>query len=279
LHAISQPIVRTHIGGAMKKQYLGARALSTLLSVTLGAFLSFTAQADPTLDAILKEGQAMTTAGAQSQKRIDKLQEETDDLYQEFKSVNKEIEGLRVYNRQLQKQIDDQLKVINELTRSIDQVTVIERQVQPLILRMLDALEQFVELDAPFLMQERNERVAKLYEIQDRADVTVAEKFRQVLEAYRIESEYGRHLIAYEDTLNVGGADLQVNMLVFGRVAFVYQSKDKKLNGVWDKKNKTWQELDAGTYANSIFQAIRMARGEAPNAIVKLPIPAPEAAK
>ena len=263
----------------MKKHYLGARALSTLLSVTMGTFLVITAQADPTLDAILREGQALTTAGAQSQKRIDKLQEETDDLYQEFKAVNKEIEGLRVYNRQLQKQIDDQLKVINELTRSIEQVTVIERQVQPLILRMLDALEQFVELDSPFLLQERRDRIADLYEVQDRADVTVAEKFRQVLEAYRIESEYGRSLISYEDTLNIGGTDLQVNMLVFGRVALLYQSKDKKLNGVWDKRNKTWQELDAGTYANSIFQAIKIARGEAPYEIVKLPIPAPEAAQ
>lgn len=279
LHAIFQPIVRTHIGGAMKKQYLGARALSTCLSLVVGTVIAVSAQADPTLDAILKEGQAMTTAGAQSQKRIDKLQEETDDLYQEFKSVNKEIEGLRVYNRQLQKQIDDQLKVINELTNSIDQVTVIERQIQPLILRMLDALEQFVELDAPFLLEERRDRIASLYEVQDRADIPVAEKFRQVLEAYRIESEYGRSLIAYEDTQNIAGADLQVNMLVFGRAALVYQSKDKKLNGVWDKRNKTWQELDAGTYANSIFQAIKIARGEAPYSIVKLPIPAPEAAQ
>ncbi len=265
----------------MKKQHLGASALSTILSlgVCLAATLSSSVQADQTLDNILKEGQAMTNSGAQSQKRIDKLQEETDDLYQEFKSVNKEIEGLRVYNRQLQKQIDDQLKVIGDLTNSITQVTVIERQVQPLILRMLDALEQFVDLDAPFLLNERQERIATLYEVQDRADVQVAEKFRQVLEAYRIEAEYGRSMIAYEDTQNIAGAELQVNMLVVGRVALLYQSKDKKLNGVWDKKNKTWQELDAGTYANSIFQAIKIARGESPYQIIKLPIPAPEAAR
>jgi len=266
----------------MKKQHLGACALPTILS--LGLVLAFTlsainVQADPTLDNILKEGQAMTTAGAQSQKRIDKLQEETDDLYQEFKSVSKEIEGLRVYNRQLQKQIDDQLKVINQLTTSIDQVTVIERQVQPLILRMLDALEQFIELDAPFLLNERQQRIATLYDVQDRADVSVAEKFRQVLEAYRIEAEYGRSMIAYEDTQNIAGADLQVNVLVVGRVALLYQSKDKKLNGVWDQRNNAWQELSAGEYANSIFQAIKIARGESPFQIIKLPIPSPEAAQ
>src|SRR5690606_31518419 len=146
----SLPIVRTRIGGAMKKQQIRTVALTTVLSV--GLSMGASAQTDPTLDNILKEGQAMTAAGAASQKRIDKLQEETTDLYQEFKVVNKEIEGLRTYNSQLEKQIANQRQVIDQLTRSIDQVTVIERQVQPLILRMLDSLDQFVELDVPFLL-------------------------------------------------------------------------------------------------------------------------------
>jgi len=255
-------------------QQIRAVALSTVLSV--GAFVGTAAQADQTLDNILKEGQAMTNAGVQSQQRIDKLQEETGDLYQEFKVVNKEIEGLRVYNRQLQKQIDNQLVVINRLSRSIDQVTVRERQMQPLILRMLDSLEQFVELDVPFLPQERQDRIAQLYDVQDRADVTVAEKFRQVLEAYKIESEYGRNSLVYEDSLEIGGVELQVNMLMVGRVALVYQTKDKKLSGVWDQKERNWVELDPGKYANAISNAIKVASGGVPD-MMKLPIAAPEA--
>lgn len=257
----------------MKKQQIRAVALTTVLSV--GAFIG-AAQADQTLDNILKEGQAMTTAGVQSQKRIDKLQEETSDLYQEFKSVNKEIEGLRVYNRQLQKQIDNQQDVLSQLATSIDQVTVRERQMQPLILRMLDSLEQFVELDVPFLMDEREERIAQLQAIMDRADVTVAEKFRQVLEAYKIEAEYGRNALVYEDTLNVGGVDKQVNMLMVGRVALVYQTKDKSLTGVWDQEGRTWVELDPGSYANAVANAIKVADGGVPE-MMRLPIAAPEA--
>jgi FtsZ-binding cell division protein ZapB len=257
----------------MKKQQIGAVALTTVLSV--GAFIG-AAQADQTLDNILKEGQAMTTAGVQSQKRIDKLQEETSDLYQEFKAVNKEIEGLRVYNRQLQKQIDNQQKVLSDLSRSIDQVTVRERQMQPLILRMLDSLEQFVALDAPFLQEERQERIAQLWSVQDRADVSVAEKFRQVLEAYKIEAEYGRNSLVYEDTLNIGGVDKQVNMLMVGRVALVYQTKDKALTGVWDQENRTFVELEPGKYANAVANAIKVADGGVPE-MMRLPIAAPEA--
>ncbi|GAB1260713.1 DUF3450 domain-containing protein [Aurantivibrio plasticivorans] len=256
-------------------QQIRAVALTTVLS--FGAFVG-TAQADQTLDNILKEGQAMTSAGVQSQKRIDKLQEETADIYQQFKIVNKEIDGLRVYNQQLQKQIDNQLVVLNQLETSINNVTIRERQMQPLIMKMLETLEQFVELDAPFLVAERKERVESLYEVQDRADVTVAEKFRQVLEAYKIESEYGRNALVYEDTLpvGVGGADVQVSMLMVGRVALVYQTKDKELTGVWDKSQGAWVELDKGTYANAVASAIKVASGGVPE-MMKLPIPAPEA--
>ncbi|GAB1265499.1 DUF3450 domain-containing protein [Aurantivibrio infirmus] len=260
----------------MKKQQLRTAALVATLSLGLGAG---SIQADQTLDGILKEGQSIAAAGAQSQQRIDRLQDETSDLYQQFKVVNKEIEGLRVYNDQLQKQIDNQLVVIKQLTESIDGVTVLERQVQPLVLRMLDALEQFVELDVPFLKEERQDRIAQLYEVQDRADVNVAEKFRQVLEAYRIESEYGRNILTYEDTLNIGGVDLQVNMLMLGRIALVYQTKDRSLTGVWDSREKAWVELDPGTYATSISQGIRIAKQEAPIDIIRLPIPSPEAAQ
>lgn len=255
-------------------QQIRAVAMSTVLSV--GALLASTAQADPTLDNILSEGQAMTNAGVQSQKRIDRLQEETSDLYQEFKTVNKEIEGLRVYNRQLQTQIDNQLVVLSRLERSIDQVTVRERQMQPLVLQMLDALEQFVNLDVPFLLEERQERIAQLYSVQERADVSVAEKFRQVLEAYQIESEYGRNSLVYEDTLEIGGEELQVNILKVGRIALIYQTKDRKLSGVYDKEQGNWVELSAGKYANAIANAIKVADGGVPD-MMKLPIPAPEA--
>lgn len=259
----------------MKKQQIRAVALTTVLSV--GAFIG-AAQADQTLDNILKEGQAMTAAGAQSQKRIDKLQDETSDLYQEFRSVNKEIDGLRVYNRQLERQIANQQKVINDLTRSIDQVTVRERQMQPLILRMLDSLEQFVALDVPFLPQERENRIEQLRAVQERADISVAEKFRQVLEAYKIEAEYGRNSIVYEDSLNIGGSEKQVNMLMVGRIALLYQTKDRELTGVWDQQNRSWVELDRGTYANAVANAIKVAEGGIPE-MMRLPIHAPEAVR
>ena len=96
--------------------------------------------------------------------RIDKLQEETQSLLQKFKKVNKEIQGLRVYNARLEKQLENQLRLIAELDESIANVTVIERQIQPLILRMLEGLEQFVASTLKRSMKMRHKSAALRYE-------------------------------------------------------------------------------------------------------------------
>ena len=81
---------------------------------------------------------------------------------------------------------------MTSIRRQIDEVTNVDRTITPLMFRMIDALEQFVGLDVPFLLSERQQRVAALRALMDRSDATPAEKYRRILEAYEIENEYGR---------------------------------------------------------------------------------------
>lgn len=261
----------------MKKQRIKAVALSTVL--TAGAVFAGSSYADQSLDALLAVGQSKVADAQKSQVRINKLQDEATDLIEKFKQVSKTIEGLRVYNAQLDKQLSSQREIMARLEESISQVTVIQRQIQPLVLEMLDAIEQFVELDAPYRKEARLARIADVRELMDNADVTIAEKFRQVLEIYSIESEYARKVDTYETTLNVGGQDIQVNILAIGRVALMYQTPDGTLNGVWDRETNQWVELDSGEYKTPVRNAIRIAQKKAQNDIMLLPIAAPEAAK
>ncbi len=247
--------------------------------LVLAASVSFSGVAlTASVDGVLKTGESKTAQAVVSQQRIDKTADETEKLLSKFKTVNKEIEGLRVYNQQLDKQISNQQVVIDELEQSIKDVTVIERQLQPLILKMLDSLEQFVELDVPFHRQEREERIAMLRNNMERADISVAEKFRQVLEAYRIESEYGRKIDAYEDTLEVDGQPREVNVLRVGRIALLYQTKDTQLSGAWDQAQRQWVSLDSGAYRSAIQKGLRIANKQASIDIMNLPIAAPEEA-
>lgn len=254
------------------------KTIALAVTVSFGALLGLQAQAN-SVDAVLKVSQATSEAAQASQKKIDKLADETGDLLQDYKTVMKQVDGLRVYNARLDKQIANQLKRIADIENSIDQVTIIQRQVTPLVIRMIDGLEQFVSLDIPFLMDERQQRIDFLRSNVDRSDLSVSEKFRQVLEAYKIENEYGRKLNAYKGTLSIGGVERDVEFFQVGRIALLYQTTDTEVSGAWDKEAGDYVQLDKSEYRNAIRTGLRIARKEAVMDILKLPIPAPEAAK
>lgn len=261
----------------MKKQRMKAVALSTVL--TAGAVFATTSQAQQqSLDAVLAVGQAKVAQAQKSQTRINKLQDETTALINQFRQVSKTIEGLRVYNAQLERQLESQREIMDRLEESIGQITVIQRQVQPLVIEMLEGIEQFIELDAPYRKERRLARVEDLREKMDDADITIAEKFRQVLEIYSIESEYARKIDSYADDLVIGGQELAVDILAIGRIALMYQTADGSRTGVWNRETQQWEDLDSD-YRTPVRNAIRIAQKKAQNDIMLLPVSAPEAAQ
>jgi hypothetical protein len=230
-----------------------------------------------TLEAILEVGEAKNVAAKKSQVKIDRLADETRDLLGDYKTVVKQIDGLKVYNTRLERQISNQNKRVGEIDESISQVTVIQRQMMPLVIRMIDGLEQFVELDVPFAKEERTQRVQFLRDNLDRADVSVAEKFRGVLEAYNIELQYGRGMDTYRGTIDLGGTQREVDFLRVGRIALVYQTTDGAIAGAWDKSAGAWVDLSSGEYDAAIRKGIRIAKKQATIELLNMPVSAPEA--
>jgi Protein of unknown function (DUF3450) len=267
----------TQVGGNMKKQRMKAVALSTVL--TAGAMFAGTSRADQSLDAVLAVGQSKIAEAQKSQTRINKLQDETDALISKFSQVSKTIDGLKVYNAQLEKQLESQREIMAKLDDSISQISVIQRQIQPLVIEMLDGAEQLVELDMPYRKEARLARLKDLREKMDDADITIAEKFRQVLEIYSIEAEYARKIDTYEDTLTIDGQPLTVDIMAVGRIALMYQTADGSRTGAWDRTANQWVDLDAGQYKKAVRNAIRIAQKKAQMDPMLLPISAPEAAK
>ncbi|MEM1141926.1 MAG: DUF3450 domain-containing protein [Pseudomonadota bacterium] len=249
-------------------------AVAVVLSTVIGWMTSAGAS---TLDEILDVSAAKTEAAKQSQAKVDRLADETRDLLNDYKTVVKQIDGLRVYNARLQRQIDNQLRRIADIDESIDQVTIIQRQMTPLVIRMIDGLEQFVEMDVPFNIDERRQRIEFLRTNVDRSDLTVAEKFRQVLEAYNIELQYGRGFETYSDTIDLGSGVRDVDFLRIGRIALVYQSTDGAEAGVWNNKSRSWDPLPVGEYGAAIRKGVRIAKKQATIDLLEMPIPAPEA--
>ncbi|MFK7958804.1 MAG: DUF3450 domain-containing protein [Lysobacterales bacterium] len=215
------------------------------------------------------------SASQASQDRVDNIVDQTRDITGDFKAVLKENDGLKVYNQLLQTQVDAQNREIRQIDESMDQVTVVERQVVPLMVRMIDGLEDFIRLDVPFLTDERTERVANLRAMMDRSDVTPAEKFRRVMEAYQIENDYGRTIEAYVGAQEVEGAEREVDYLRVGRVGLYYQTLDTQYSGAWDKQSGSWTTV--GTESRGqIRDGLRIARKQTAPDLLTLPVAAPE---
>ena len=254
------------------------RIVAPLLIAASLMFGWATSVSGTTINDVFKVTERLNVQAKSSQARIDALTEETRALLSEYKTVLKEIEGLRVYNRQLERQIRNQEKEMAQIGESLDQVTVIERQITPLMLRMVDGLEQFISLDIPFLLDERNDRVDLLRQTLERADVLPSEKFSAVFRAFQIENDYGRTMLAYTDKIDVGGSERIVDVFKLGRVALVYQSSDGEQTGAWDSSQNKWVEL-GDSYTTPVRNAIRMARKQLSVDLLTLPIQAPGAAE
>ena len=229
------------------------------------------------IDPIVEVGKQRTAAAKVSQAKIDRLADETASLLSDYKTVMKQVDGLKVYNARLERQIANQEKRIRDIDASIAEASVIQRQIPPLVTRMLDGLEQFTNLDMPFDLDTRLSNIEAVRANMDRSDVTSAEAFRQVLELYSIELQYGRGIEAYTDTIELGGAEREVDILRIGRVALVYQSTDGAETGAWNKDSQSWEELSAGDYATAVRKGVRIAKKQATIELLNMPVSAPEA--
>ncbi|MDH3362955.1 MAG: DUF3450 domain-containing protein [Gammaproteobacteria bacterium] len=224
---------------------------------------------------VLQADQRRLNLAQQSQERINKIVEGTRSLEDQYRAIHKEIDGLKVYNRLMRAQVEGQSAVLEDIGLSMDQVDVINRQIFPLMERMIDALEQSVKLDIPFLMDERNKRVADLKGIMERSDVSVAEKFRKVMEAYQIENDYGTTIENYTQSLTIDDATRSFNMLRIGRIGLYFQSDDTKITGRWDNEARNW--VIDGSARNEVRKGLRVARQLIAPELIIVPVPAAEA--
>jgi hypothetical protein len=210
----------------------------------------------------------------QAQQRIDTISDETDALLAQYRTALKQIDSLTLYNAQMRDLLAAQEQELASLQDQLDRVENVGRSLTPLMILMIDALEKFVQLDVPFLIEERTKRIAELRKLMARPDVTTAERFRQIMEAYQIENEYGRTIEAYRAPLQLDGRETTVDLLRFGRIALVYQTLDAAEAGVWNRETRSWTPLDS-SYRSPIRQGLRIARKQAAPDLVSLPLPAP----
>ena len=227
------------------------------------------------LNASIKTQDATEAAAATSQKKINTIADDTERMLSEYKLTMRQYDALSGYNDQVQKIVDGQNEELASLEFQLTEIDTTNQGMIPLLGRMLDTLEKFIELDLPFLPRERAKRIGDLRDLQDRADVTISEKYRRITEAYQVEMEYGRTIETYAGDLVKDGKTRSVAFLRIGRVALMYQTLDKKETAVWDQEKQQW-ELLSEDYRKPVSEGLKIALKQAPPNLIKLPVRAPE---
>lgn len=215
-----------------------------IASTVMGAFaLTGSAVSADTLEDLHKEEAKIHAAAAKSQEKINTLFEQSQELLVEYRQTVDETENLKIYNDYIASLVADQQRGIDSLQRQIDSIEQTKQGIVPLMFRMIDSLEQFIKLDLPIHLDERLQRVERLRDLMANSNVTVSEQFRQVLEAYLVEVEYGTKINSYQGTIDDAGTEVTVYFFNLGRTALVALSLTKLTHGYGTTKaahGKNW---------------------------------------
>lgn len=245
-----------------------------LAALVLSCLLSGVSQASELID-----GQQQTIRNHQqsqkSQQRIDLMERKSDQARSDYLDNERMADVTEAYNRQVSRLIESQQQELADLQTQLSSIEEMDRAVLPMLNQMVDTLRRFVAVDLPFLPDERQQRLQRLDGLLLRADVSVAEKYRQILEAYMVEIQYGRTFEAYTGALINQGENLQVNYLRVGRTALYYQALGGDQSALWLPTEQRWKALTEEQNL-TLRHAIRIARQQQVPALVNLPLPALE---
>ncbi len=232
------------------------------------------------LDIAMKEQVDSDQNAARAQTRVSQLADEATSLLGDYRLTTQQLDRIRIYNQHLQRLVNDQEAEKTDIRRQLDEYGDIEKGIVPFMMDMIDRLEQFIALDVPFHLGERTDRVERLRINMDKADITISEKYRQIMAAYQIEAAFGRDMDAYTGPLDVGdgGPSREVDFLRVGRILLAYQTPKRDETGYWDKNERAWKRL-SDSYRNPVTQGLRIARKQSPPDLLRLPIPSPEQAQ
>ncbi|WP_164078279.1 DUF3450 domain-containing protein [Alteromonas facilis] len=244
-----------------------------VISVLIGLGINNVLAQEKTQE-LVEQGLERLQDNRSAQQQIDADYEATRALEKQYIDELKVVDGLNMYNAMLQRQLDDQQSEIAKLNFSISNATQIERQIMPLLVRMVDALENFVALDMPFLPLEREERIEGLRNLLEKSEYSTSEKCRRVFEAYQIENEYGYTIESYKGRVQVSGNQFAVDFLRIGRIALLYRDLAGEQVGMWDKQSNQWLPLTEQQYLRHITKGLKIAREEISPELITVPMQA-----
>ena len=213
------------------------------------------------LDRAIATGAQATRRAEQVQQQINQLDDERSDMVGEFRTLLQRKTAAELYARQQAAAVESQEREIASLTDQLSRVDEITSQTVPMLETLIDDLDAFVDADLPFRLEERKDRIARLREYLVDPNVSVTERYRQIMDAYTAEMEVGRKTDTWKETITVDDKEVTVDMVLFGRVALVYMDPTGRYAKRYDRETSSWVDLES-KYKAEIEKAIRIIQGK-----------------
>ena len=234
-------------------------------------FISTTIVAQEIVDQTINTQVEASNVSIEIQNKIDELDIESKKIYFDYKDTLNEFNSLKNYDDQLSKIIDAQIIEISSINEQLDSLDSINIDILPLLKRMVDSLSKFITLDIPFLIEERKLRLQDLDTLIVRADVTTAEKFRKIFEAYQLEANFGKTIESYQGFLTIKESEKAVDYFRLGRLGLYYRTPNGKETGYWNSNSQQWVH-EGSSLDDEIKAALDIANRQSPPNFIKLPV-------
>ncbi|MFN3211563.1 MAG: DUF3450 domain-containing protein [Henriciella sp.] len=240
-------------------------------AILAGLMVGFTAPSIAQgLDRAIATGEQATRRAEQVQQQINQLDDERSDMVGEFRTLLQRKTAAELYERQQAAAVESQEREIASLTDQLSRVDEITSQTVPMLETLIDDLDAFIDADLPFRLEERKDRIARLRDYLVDPNVSVTERYRQIMDAYTAEMEVGRKTDTWKETITVDDKEVTVDMVLFGRVALVYMDPTGRYAKRYDRETASWVDLES-KYKAEIEKAIRIIQGKRTQDVMYVP--------
>lgn len=236
------------------------------------------APAQAQFQSALSTSEQTANDAAASQGRIDQLDDQTQQLLNDYRANVKQLEAAQRYNQSLVRNIENQEREKTNLREDIDNIAGIRKAMLPLMEDMVGRFGELVNADIPFETAVRQARVARLGSVLNDTNLSEAQRYRLIVEAYQIENEYGRTITAYEGTVDGDGGELTGEFLRIGRIALIFKTPDDSVLQIYDKDAGGFVNLNK-SYLQDVKLGLRMAKEQTAPDILFVPVKPPAAAQ
>lgn len=222
------------------------------------------------LRSALDQGEQATRKAERVQEQINQLDDERTDMVREYRTLLQRRDAAELYARQQELVVASQRQEIDSLTEQLGSIDDITAQTVPMLLSMIEDLKLFVSNDLPFKKDIRQTRLDNLDAIMASADVSRAEQYRLIMDAYQAEMEYGSTMDTWKEEITIDSNPVTVDMVLFGRVAYVYVEPNGK-TARWNRASGEWEPLPS-SYNAPLKAAVRIVQGKAQQNVMYAPV-------